>query len=217
MPCGQFLVGTGSLIATSLDLLDFGRMTPKKISAAASPIAATPNPISDTLTTPVCLPCIQGAAQCQCPQCRQLEIPFPAPGLTQHPGGLFASTWSPSSFGTASACRESSLAPWNLQTALTIVPSESLICTSPGCSVLLPARAGIYAVSFVEFFFSSFDALNMCRSFFHRDATNSRVVFLQQRLESQAEFFPSLFELLRGKEKRWLLGFIVDLEAQCLL
>lgn len=67
------------------------------------------------------------------------------------------------------------------------------------------------------FFSSSFDALHMCRSFVHTDAANSRVVFLQRRLELQAEFFPSPFELLKGKEKRWLLRFIVDLEAQCLL
>lgn len=55
VPCGQFLVGTGYLIATNLDLLDFSQMTPKKTSAVASPIAAIPNPASDTLTTPLFL------------------------------------------------------------------------------------------------------------------------------------------------------------------
>lgn len=69
-------------------------------------------------------------------------------------------------------------------------------------------------------FFSSFHVnahvMHMCRSCVPMDATKSRVVFLQQRLESQAEFFPSPFELLGGKEKRWFLGFIVDLEAHCL-
>lgn len=51
------LVGTGYL--NNLDLLDFSQMAPKKTSAPSS-IAATLNPASDTYTTTLCLPCIQG-------------------------------------------------------------------------------------------------------------------------------------------------------------
>lgn len=64
-------------------------------------------------------------------------------------------------------------------------------------------------------FFSSFDALHICTSFVYMGVTNSRMMFLQRSLGSQAEFFPFSFELLKGEEK-WLFGFIVDLEAQCL-
>ena len=61
VPRGQLLIATGyHLIATNQDLLEFSQMTLKKTSAAANPTAATPNPACDTLTTPLCLPCIQG-------------------------------------------------------------------------------------------------------------------------------------------------------------
>lgn len=57
VPRAQFLIGTGYLITTNQTLLQFSQMTPKKTSTAANPVAATPNPASDTLTTPLCLPC----------------------------------------------------------------------------------------------------------------------------------------------------------------
>lgn len=75
VPPGQFLVSTGYLTATKWDLLDFSQMTPKKTSAAASSIAVIPNPASDTLTTPLCLPCIQGYPNSKHPKSCSVSVP----------------------------------------------------------------------------------------------------------------------------------------------
>lgn len=92
MSPGQFLTGTGCLIATNQDLLQFSQMTPKKTSGAANPVAATPNPASGTLTTPLCLPCIRGSehpASCSVsvPAAQAAGNPHSHPGADLAPHG----------------------------------------------------------------------------------------------------------------------------------
>lgn len=109
VPCGQFLVGTGYLIATNLDLLDFSQMTPKKTSAVASPIAAIPNPASDTLTTPLCLPCTQGYSSnkhpvsCSVPTMQAAGNPLSCPRADSAPRGALCQHMVPFLLG-ASQC-----------------------------------------------------------------------------------------------------------------
>lgn len=195
----QFLIGTGYLKTTSQSLLEFSQMTPKTTSADANSVAATPNPASDTLTTLASVSLASEGAPaastqrdgpCQCWQHRELEIPSPAPGLTQH----LVRHMVPFPFGPAPACGENSLAPCNLQTDLTTIPLERFIRTAHVQALAAPSLSkrgeGLMLLHF-WIFFDCFDSFQHCRLFVHVDAASSSMVSLQERLEPQAELFPS--------------------------
>lgn len=71
----QLLITTGYLITTTETLLEFSQMTPKKTSAVANAVAATPNPASDRLATPLCLPCIRGCPSSEHPATHSMSVP----------------------------------------------------------------------------------------------------------------------------------------------
>lgn len=81
------------LIATNLDLLAFSQMTPKRTSAAASSIAAIPNPAYDTVTTTLC-------------------SPAPKATSSKHPGSYSASVPTRQAAGNLLSCPRPDSAPW---------------------------------------------------------------------------------------------------------